>query len=149
MHHSVSWLSSFELLTFFPLSFTFEWMKEYYFVHRWQFWLLYLSPLLSLSHTLHPSCFPSCECDRHWSVEAYNDARRNARARALDEKLLGVCECQVPPRPVGPPLLPVVCVALARVRQSTLLLCIATTASKLHLFCSEIVLFFLMALFAL
>lgn len=54
---------------------------------------LSLSPL-SPPPSLHPSCFPSCDCDRHWSVAAYFVSRRNAGTRAFHENLLRVSECQ-------------------------------------------------------
>lgn len=116
---------------------TVKWMKKF---PPTQMTGLTVVPLTPLSNTLHPFCFPSCECGRHWSVEAYNDARRNPRARALDENLFGVSECQVPSHPVllhCPSCLCFCClrVALARDRESSLLLCIDATTSKLHSEC--------------
>lgn len=117
-----------------------------FFQSKRRLWLLYPSPL-SLFNTLHPSCFLSCECGRHWSVEAYNDARRNPRAWALDENLFGVCECH-PTRfcCAAPPAC--VCIAPVWLWQEldsqllyiTTLYCIATT-SNLLLFVSESVCF--------
>lgn len=89
MHHS----KRVYIFFFFSPS-TFEWMKEYFQTQMTALTVVPLTPLL-FSNTLHPSCFPSCECGRHWSVEAYNDARRNPRAWVLDENLFRVCECQV------------------------------------------------------
>lgn len=77
----------------------FSWCLISFILNKWTFISyrrqhrqLYLSPLCP-RYVLHPFCFPSCECGRYWSVEAYNDARRNARAWALDENLFRVCEC--------------------------------------------------------
>lgn len=94
---SVPWLTF--LIDWFLLLF-YGWTKEVCPVHRWQCDCCDLSPLSPLI-PLPPSllCFPSCECGRHWSVEAYNDARRDPRAWTLDENLFGVSECQEPTHP--------------------------------------------------
>lgn len=119
---------------------TSEWWKDCFQAQRAAWSAIPLTPL-SLSNDLtppppHPSCFPWCMSGRHWSVEAYNDARRNPRAWTFDENLFRVCECQVLSCPVLPHclvllvfVLPLCCPGQSSLSVLFLLL------SKLHLIC--------------